>query len=248
MKPGQHIPLPADINCDMGEGMHNEESLMPYITSANIACGVHAGDEITMRKTVELAIKHDVLIGAHPSFPDRGNFGRTDMNLSDDALYTIVINQIEALKKITSEYGTSLKHVKPHGALYNRSAKDMHTATIIAQAVKAVDPSLILFGLSGSCSITAANAAGLSTAHEVFADRTYLDDGSLTPRSMPQALITEPEEAVKQVLQLLQQKTVTTVNGKTIPMAVDTICVHGDGVHAAAIAKALYTAFTTTIA
>ncbi|MCX6319474.1 MAG: LamB/YcsF family protein [Bacteroidetes bacterium] len=247
MKPGQHIPLPVDLNCDMGEGMHNEESLMPFITSANIACGVHAGDELTMRKTVELAIKHDILIGAHPSFPDREHFGRTDMELSDDALYTIIIHQIEALKKITSENGTSLKHVKPHGALYNRSAKDMHTATIIARAVKEADPSLILFGLSGSCSITAAKAAGLTTAHEVFADRTYQDDGSLTPRSLPQALINEPEEAVKQVLQLLQQKTVTTVNGKTIPMAVDTICIHGDGVHATAIAKALYSALTTTI-
>lgn len=229
-----------DLNCDMGEGIGNDTAIMPYISSANIACGYHAGDEETMKRTVELCIKHKVVIGAHPSFDDRKNFGRTDMHVSSSEVYDLITKQINLLDKIAKQYGTSLHHVKPHGALYNMSAKSDELATTIAQAIKDIDEKLIVYGLSGSCSVFKAKEISLKTANEVFADRTYQDDGSLTPRSKPNALIEDEDKCISQVLQMIKEGTVTTLSRKTIPINADTICIHGDGKHAVEFAKRIH--------
>ena len=238
-----------DINCDIGEGIGNpassagrDELIMPFISSANIACGYHTGDSETMWQTVETAIKHNVFIGAHPSFFDRKNFGRTEMNLDPQEVYELVSQQLIILDEIASGLNAKLNHVKPHGALYNMSAKDAVLAKIIAKAVKDFDASLILFGLSGSHSISEAKGIGVQTANEVFADRTYQDDGSLTPRSQSNALIENTDKAVQQVLQMIKEGTVTTVSGKIIPIVAETMCIHGDGKHAVEFAKAIHTA------
>jgi UPF0271 protein len=233
-----------DINCDLGEGMAHDEWIMPYITSANIACGYHAGDEQTMRQTVALCLKYGVSIGAHPSFPDRENFGRREMQLPLGEVYNLIINQIIAIEKILLEAGATIRHVKPHGALYNMAAKDSSLAAAIAQAVKDFNPKLVLFGLCNSHLIREGEALGLKTAGEAFADRTYQDDGSLTPRKMPGALIEDPEKAVAQVLEMIEEGRVTTVSGKKISIAPDTICLHGDGTNAVALAKAIHKALT----
>lgn len=228
-----------DINCDMGEGIGNDELIMPFITSANIACGYHAGDSATMWQTVESAIKHKVTIGAHFSFFDRNNFGRREMQLDKKEIYDLVAQQLIILNEITSALDTKIDHVKPHGALYNMSARDAALANTIAKAVKDFDSSLLLFGLSGSHSISEAKAIGVKTASEVFADRTYLDDGSLTPRSQSNALINDAQKAVQQTLQMIKEGTVTTVSGKIIPIVAETICIHGDGKQAVEFAKAI---------
>lgn len=232
------------INCDIGEGAGNDELLMPYIQAANIACGYHAGDIITMRRTIELCIKHHVGIGAHPSFYDRENFGRKEIYLPVQELYELITQQLIILKEIADLYGATIQHVKPHGALYNLSAKDALTANVIGRAVIEFDRNLILFGLSGSHSISEAKKLGLQTASEVFADRTYQDDGSLTPRSKPGAMIEEETAAVEQVLQMIDRGTVTCLSGKEIPMPAETICIHGDGKHAVAFAKAIHNAMS----
>lgn len=224
----------------MGEGMGNDEAIMPYITSANIACGYHAGDEDTMKKIVELCIKFNVAIGAHPSYFDRENFGRNDIDLSPEQVYALVKEQIQLLKIITEESKAILRHVKPHGALYNRSAKDLEIAKAIAKAVKDVDEDLTLFGLSGSNSISEAKKMGLKTRSEVFADRTYQDDGSLTPRTISNAMIEEEEKSIPQVLQMVNEGLVTTVSGKKISIIAETICIHGDGKNVVRFAKRLH--------
>ena len=231
-----------DINCDMGEGIGNDEAIMPFVTSANIACGYHAGDEQTIRSTILLAKKHGVRIGAHPSFHDRENFGRTEMPCTPDEVYHLVHKQLMLFKKVADECGMETQHVKPHGALYNMAARDEEMAMAIALAIKDFNSHLHLYGLSNSHLISAAKKFGLRSKQEVFADRTYRDDGSLTPRSEPNAMIEDEEKAVQQVLQMVEQKTVTTTSGKTIPIQADTICIHGDGVHAVAFAKRLHTA------
>ena len=228
-----------DINCDMGEGIGNDEAIMPFISSANIACGYHAGDEDTIKKTVELAMKYNVSIGAHPSYPDRENFGRTDMQLQLSQVYDLVTKQIHLLNEITKKAGASLHHVKPHGALYNMAARDKQLSAVIALAVKDVDEKLKLYGLSGSHLIKEGQKLGVKTVSEVFADRTYQDDGRLTPRSEPGALINDTDKAVQQVLQMIKEGMVTTVSGKTIPIVAETICIHGDGMHAVEFAKAI---------
>jgi len=232
--------MQIDINCDMGEGIGNDEAIMPFITSANIACGYHAGDEKTMRQTIVLAKKYGVNIGAHPSFLDRENFGRTEINCTPEEVYGLVKTQLLLFKKLADECEVVIHHVKPHGALYNQSAKDNAVAKAIAYAVKDFDATLVLFGLSGSTSISEANAIGLRTGSEVFADRTYQDDGSLTPRSQNNALIEEEAKAIQQVLQIAQKKTVTTLSGKDIPIIAETICLHGDGKHAVQFAKNIH--------
>lgn len=234
----------TDINCDMGEGMGNDEAIMPFITSANIACGYHAGDEETARTTMLLAKKHGVNIGAHPSFFDRENFGRTEMKTTPSEVYQLVTDQLFLFKKIAVAAGCVLHHLKPHGALYNMAAKDASLAKAIAQAVKDFDAKLILFGLSGSVSVSEAKALGLKTWNEVFADRTYQDNGSLTPRSQANALIEDEEQSIQQVLRMVREKTVRTVSGKTIPIAAETICIHGDGKNAVAFAKKIYHTLT----
>ncbi len=212
------------INCDLGEGIGNDAELMPYINEANIACGFHAGDAFTMRETVALCIRHKVKIGAHPSYLDRENFGRKEIELSPEEIYLLVRKQVETLKKITEQAGAKLNHVKPHGALYNISAKKEAVAKAIAKAVKDVDPSLILFGLKNSHSIAAAKNIGLITAEEAFADRRYESDGSLTPRSQPGACFTKIQDVLNQVEKI----------------KADTWCIHGDGPYAVDFAKALH--------
>jgi len=235
-----------DINCDMGEGIGNESFIMPFISSANIACSFHAGDEAEMKRVVELCLQLNVAIGAHPSFYDKQNFGRIEMNLSANEIQQLIKEQLYILNNIVLAAGGKLHHVKPHGALYNMAAKDVGIAAAIAGAVKDFDSALVYYGLSGSVMIEAALKAGLSTANEVFADRTYQPDGSLTPRTESGALVTNPNEAIQQVLQIIQEKKVTAINGEKIAMQADTICIHGDGMHAVEFAKKIHQRLVAT--
>lgn len=223
----------------MGEGIGNDAAIMPFISSANIACGFHAGNGDSIRRTIDLALQHQVHIGAHPSFRDKENFGRSEMQLPLDKIYAIVIEQLIKMDLIAKEKGAVLHHVKPHGALYNMAAKNEKMAQTIAQAVKDFNEGLILYGLSGSYLVSEAKAIGLKTASEVFADRTYQDDGSLTPRSHNNALIEDEGKSVQQVLQMVCEQTITTVSGKIIPIIAETICIHGDGKYALQFAKRL---------
>lgn len=234
----------CDINCDMGEGIGNDAAIMPFVSSANIACGFHAGDEYTMYDTILLAKKYEAGVGAHPSFFERENFGRTEIILPVNEIYALVQQQITLLQSIATKHDVLVKHVKPHGALYNMSAKDAAIARVIALAVRDYDTSLVLFGLSGSHSITEAQKLGLATKSEVFADRTYQDDGRLTPRSETNALITNISEAVQQVLQMVDEKNVKTISGKLIPVIAETVCIHGDGAHAIEFARAIHEALS----
>ena len=227
----------VDLNCDLGEGCTTDSAIMPFISSANIACGYHAGNEEIIKQTVFLAKKFNVAIGAHPSYPDKANFGRKEMNLPLQEIKSIVIAQIELVKKLAEEIGLQLQHVKPHGALYNTAARDINIATIIAEAVKEVDSKLILFGLANSESGKAAEKVGLNFYNEVFADRTYTDEGKLTPRTASNALIVTKEAAIEQVLRMIQKEEVLSTSGKIVPIKADTICIHGDGVHAVDFAK-----------
>jgi UPF0271 protein len=230
-----------DLNCDMGEGMANDEAIMPYISSANIACGYHAGNADIIWKTIELAQKHDVSIGAHPSFLDKENFGRKEIG-SPDEIYELVTQQLILFDEIASDLAVQIQHVKPHGALYNMSAKNISIAKAIANAVKDYNTHFVLYGLSGSYSIREAKAIGLMTASEVFADRTYQDDSSLTSRSQSNALIEDVNKVIQQVLQMVKKGTVTTVSEKIIPIVGETICLHGDGKHAIEFAKQIHEA------
>lgn len=228
-----------DLNCDMGEGLDTDAGIMPFISSANIACGYHAGDRETIARTIDLALQHQVAIGAHPGFADRENFGRTPQQLSDTALYDLVATQLQIMQSICQAHGAVMTHVKPHGALYNMAAQTPAMAQVIAKAVSDNYPQLCLYGLSNSWLIKAAAEAGLKAAGEVFADRTYQDDGSLTPRQQPGALITSETAAISQVLEMVTQQQVTTTSGKLIPVAAETICLHGDGEHALPFARAI---------
>ena len=224
----------------MGEGLGNEALLLPFIHSANISCGYHAGDETTMNTVVRLCLQHGVNIGAHPSFRDKANFGRTAMQLSLIEIYALVTEQLQLLDTITKKQGGNMHHVKPHGALYNMAAKDAGIAHSIARAVKDFDPLLIFYGLSGSVMIAMAAEEGLAYANEVFADRTYLEDGALTPRSATNALIEDVDEMLKQATTLAKENKVMTLTGKKINLKADTICIHGDGEHALEFAKTLH--------
>lgn len=233
-----------DINCDMGESfgryrIGNDEEVIKYITSANIACGFHAGDPNIMRKTVQLALKHGVAIGAHPGFDDLRGFGRREINVSAADVYNLVIYQIGAIQAFVTAEGGTLEHVKPHGALYNIAARRKDIAEAIAEAVYAVNPELILFGLANSESIAAAKRIGLRVAREVFADRTYEKDGTLTPRERPNALITDPEKAIAQVLSIVKRRYVVSTCGSQVPLTADTVCIHGDGSDALTFAEKL---------
>ncbi|MFC0522759.1 LamB/YcsF family protein [Pontibacillus salicampi] len=232
----------VDINCDMGESFGTytkgrDEEIMPYITSANIACGFHAGDAATMRKTVQLALKHNVGIGAHPGLDDLVGFGRRPMDISPEEAYDIVLYQIGALQAISHAEGGSLQHVKPHGALYNMAAKDPSLSKAIADAVYDVDPSLILFGLAGQELYNAGKERGLRTASEVFSDRTYQHDGSLTSRREEHALITDQETSVNQVIRMIKDNKVHSLQGVDVDIEANTICIHGDGLHALDFAR-----------
>ena len=224
----------------MGEGLENEAQLIPFISAANIACGYHAGNEETMQHVIRLCLENNVHIGAHPSFDDRENFGRTAIQLPVEEIYNLITAQLEIINTTAIEYGAKLHHVKAHGALYNMAAKDKAIAKAIAQAVKDFDVSLIYYGLSGSVMIEEAAKLGLITANEVFADRTYQYDGSLTPRSQKNALIDDSNELIKQVTKFINENKVTTVTGEDIFLKADTICIHGDGANAVEFAKAIY--------
>ena len=223
-----------DLNCDLGEGAGNDAGLMPLVTSANIACGGHAGNEATMRATVALAQKHGVAIGAHPGFPDREHFGRRELEMSPEEIWATVMIQIMALRAIAP-----LRHVKPHGALYNLAARDATVAGVIVDAVLAVDKELILFALAGSELVKAGRARGLRVAEEVFADRTYQADGALTPRSRPEAMIQDEDAVVTQVLRMISEGKVRSTDGVDVPIKADTICLHGDGPNVVAFAQRL---------
>ena len=219
--------MQIDLNCDLGEGIGNDKAIMPYITSANIACGFHAGDEQTMRETLRLAKRFGVNAGAHPSWNDRENFGRKEMNISPKEAEKLVFEQIRILMAIAKEERVTLTHVKPHGALYNQSAKDIELATAIARAVKTSSVDLILVGLAGSRSIEAGREMGIRVAAEGFPDRGYNADGSLMSRLLPGAIIESPEEVARHAIELV----------KTGRM--DTLCLHGDHPNAAENAKLL---------
>ncbi|KQB98599.1 LamB/YcsF family protein [Pedobacter sp. Hv1] len=231
-----------DLNCDMGEAfgnypMPNDILLLDYISSANIACGFHAGDPAVMQETVNLAIAKGVAIGAHPGLPDLQGFGRREMNISPKEAYQLTLYQIGALHAFVKAAGAKLNHVKPHGALYNMAAKNAQLAEAIASAIHDFDADLILYALAGSEMIKAGAQIGLKTAAEVFADRTYQDDGSLTPRSQPNALITDDELAIAQVMMMVNEQKVISTNNQPIPLKADTVCLHGDGEHAVSFAK-----------
>jgi UPF0271 protein len=229
----------VDLNCDMGEGCSLDAELLKLISSANIACGYHAGDAPTMRRTAELALANNVAIGAHRGYRDRSNFGRTPMSLSPAEVFDLIADQIDSLQAICAGLGTRLHHVKPHGALYNQAAKDRDLAAALARAVAARGRDLVFYGLSGSYLISEAEAAGLRTASEVFADRTYRSDGTLTPRSEPNALIPDVASAVSQVRQMIATQSVIATTGETVPIRAETICIHGDGEHALEFARAV---------
>lgn len=233
-----------DINCDLGEGCGNDAELMRFISSANIACGAHAGDKATMQRIAELALENGVAIGAHPGYKDRENFGRTNLDLSPDEVRWLITEQIAVMADICNVLGTRMHHVKPHGALYNQSAKDAELAASIAEAVKAFDPGLVLYGLSGSVSIAEAEKIGLKTASEVFADRSYQNDGSLTPRSKPNALLYSVTDVTEQVLNMAKYSRVRTVDAIMFHLQADTVCIHGDGEHALEFAEAINSALT----
>ena len=215
----------------------NDEQILDFVTSANIACGYHAGDPSVMRATVLLALARGVAVGAHPGYPDLQGFGRRFMNITPAEVRDIVVYQVGALEALVRAEGGSIRHVKAHGALYNAAAADAYLADAIARAVHSVDPELILFGLSGSELIAAGEAVGLPTASEAFADRTYQDDGTLTPRTRPDALIDEHEQAVRQTIRLAKEGRVRSQRGTDVEVRADTICIHGDGPQALQFAR-----------
>jgi UPF0271 protein len=232
----------VDFNCDLGEGVGDDAAILPFISSASIACGFHAGSPQTMQTTVALCQAHGVAIGAHPAFQDRENFGRTARDISANEAYALTLYQVSALDGFVRAAGARLHHVKPHGALYNQAARDRILADAIAVAVRDYDPGLILYGLAGSASTAAGEALGLQVAHEAFAERRYEADGTLTPRSRPDASIEDVATAAAQVRQMLQQGAVTARTGEQVPLRADSICLHGDRPGAAVFAHGLRTA------
>jgi len=231
-----------DINSDMGEGMGNDAELLNYITSTNIACGWHAGDPAKMKQLVEQAIQKNVLIGAHPGFPDLEGFGRREMDISEEDAYNYVIYQAGALQGFANAAGTKLHHIKPHGALYNQAAKDLKLARGIARAVKDLGEEVILYGLAGSCLVDAANELKVPVWQEVFADRRYTKEGFLVPRTQAGAVIEDEAAALAQVMQMAQKAQVTAIDGSFIKIQADTLCIHGDNPHAVAFARKIQAA------
>ncbi len=238
----------VDLNCDMGESfgayrIGADEAVFPYITSANVACGFHGGDPGVMRATLAAAAEHGVAVGAHPGLPDLIGFGRRTMDVSPADVYDMVVYQVGALMGFAAAAGTTLQHVKAHGALYNMAAASAPLAAAIAHAVRDVDSGLVLFGLPGSHLISEGERAGLRTACEAFADRNYLRDGSLVSRKRADAQIHDADEAVRRAIRMVRGGTILSVDGEEIALRADTICLHGDGPHAAEFAKRLRGAF-----
>jgi len=244
------LKLHIDINCDLGEGygafrVGNDAEIMPHITSANIACGFHAGDPVTMAKTVSLARKNNVAIGAHPSYPDVMGFGRREMQLTQEEVMNCTIYQIGALQGFARAAGVKLQHVKLHGALYNTAARDEETSAGVVEAVKTFDDRLIILALPQSALAKIAVEAGLRVANEFFADRAYDADGSLVSRKQRNAIVKEPREVVERVLNLVREKKVLAANGEFVTLGeVQTICVHGDTPAAVTLVETLKKALT----
>jgi UPF0271 protein len=230
----------VDLNCDLGEGGAHDAALMPLITSANIACGGHAGDETTMRATIALALKHGVAIGAHPGFADRENFGRRELDVTPPQVAELVLKQVRRFQEIAAGCGAQMHHVKLHGALYNMVSRDRQLAEAVVQALRVAADNPILYALAGSELERVARARpDFIVKSEVFSDRTYQPDGSLTPRSRANALIHDEAVAVAQVLQMVREGQVTAKDGSRVPIRADTICLHGDGAHPVAFAQRL---------
>jgi 5-oxoprolinase (ATP-hydrolysing) subunit A len=233
-----------DINCDMGESFGRwdlgaDAEVLPHVSSANIACGAHAGDPAVMRRTLRLAKEHGVACGAHPGFADIAGFGRREIPVSPSEVRDLVLWQIGALDAIARSEGIRLRHVKAHGALYNMAARDHALSDAIAKAVAEFDPALVLFGLAGSGMLDAGRRAGLAVAAEGFADRAYEPDGSLTPRGIPAAVIHDVDAVVARAIRMVRESRVTARNGADIELRIDTLCVHGDTPGAASLARAL---------
>ena len=231
-----------DLNCDLGESfgaytIGMDEKVIPFITSANVACGFHAGDPLVMQRTVALCKQSGAAVGAHPGFPDLQGFGRRQMKLTPAEAKACVQYQIGALKAFCDAAGVPLHHVKPHGALYNMAAKDPALAAAICRAVQAAAPSAVLLALSGSEMVKAAHAIGLPVASEVFADRGYKPDGTLVPRGTPGAMIEDEDTAIARVLQMAKQGTVQADDGSIVALQADSVCVHGDGPKALAFVQ-----------
>lgn len=236
-----------DLNADAGESfgswpMGNDEALFPLISSANLACGFHAGDPLVIQRSVELAVQHDVGIGAHVGYPDLVGFGRRDLAMSDDELFAAVVYQIGALAAFTKLAGTHIQHVKAHGALYLQMMDDERVASTVARAVRAYDPGLLIFvlaGPGGQVMRDAAAAAGLTVKNEAFPDRNYLPDGRLSPRSHPDSLVLDPVVVQQRAVQIAQAGTLTALDGSQIALAADTLCLHGDNAEAVDLAAAV---------
>ncbi len=238
------MKLTVDINCDLGEADttasdSNDAAIMPFISSCNIACGLHAGSPEVMLQSIYLALKHGVVIGAHPSYPDREGFGRRAMSIDHADLKAILVDQIASLKCMLEVEGGQLAHVKPHGALYNAAATDLKLAMCLAESIARTDEALIYFGLANSMMQQAAEHYGLRFAHEAFMDRAYQADGTLMPRSQAGAVISDVEIILPRVLQMISKGTVCSADGQDVQMTCDTLCLHGDNPQAPAIAKKL---------
>lgn len=232
----------VDLNCDLGESFGNykigcDEKIIPFISSANVACGFHASDPVVMDKTVEIAEQYGVSVGAHPGLPDLMGFGRRKIDITPLEAKTMIEYQIGALDAFCRAHNIKMSHVKPHGALYNMAGKDIELSFAICEGIKAVNPDLILLGLSGSKMIEAAKMTGIKYASEVFADRAYKDDGSLVDRKNNGAVITDEEEAIKRVVRMIKEGRVRSINGNDVEIEAQSICVHGDGIKALEFVK-----------
>ena len=235
------MKLSVDLNADLGEGSGHDDELFQLISSANIATGFHAGDSDTMHAAVSAAKKHGVAVGAHPSLFDRENFGRKELKVSDQEVFDAVAYQLGIFQAIASALNVQPNHVKPHGALYNMAVHDDRLADAIARAIASVDPKLILFAPDNSQLVRAGEAHGLQIAREIFADRNYLNDGWLVPRTRPDALLSDPKEAAQRVLRMLREGKVRSVEGRDVDVRGETICVHGDTPGAVEFARELRT-------
>jgi len=241
----QFLKPKIDINCDLGESYGRfkvgyDREVMPYITSANIACGFHAGDPMVMAQTVNSAKQHGVAVGAHPGYPDLMGFGRRAMELTTEEVKNYIIYQVGALQAFARVAGVDLQHIKPHGALYNMAAKDEALSKAIIEAIDSIDPKVILFAPSDSTTTKVAAEAGLRVAREVFADRAYSPDGSLVPRKTPGAVIEDPKVVTERAVKMIMEGTVVAVNSKVVELGeVHTICVHGDTLTAVELARSL---------
>ena len=234
--------MSIDLNADVGEGM-DDAALLPFVTSANVACGMHAGDPGVMDGTVTLALSHGVRVGAHPGYPDRANFGRAAVELPADAIENLVLYQVAALDGFVRSRGGTLTHVKPHGALYHSGAEFPDVARAIAEGVRRFRSSLVLVGAAGSMLIEAGREAELAVAEEAFADRRYLPDGSLVSRAEPRAVITDPDEAAEQAVLLARDRVAVAADGSRVSVRADTLCLHGDTPGAAGIARRIHERF-----